>query len=79
VGLLDSIGAMKCFQWLSRQFKDVRETRQVTARSEARIQRMESMSFARHNPTATQGIAEAKKEIADLIVSRSASSNSPGA
>jgi len=40
---------------------------------------MESMSFARHNPTATQGIAEAKKEIADLIVSRSASSNSPGA
>jgi AcrR family transcriptional regulator len=43
---------------------------QVPARTEARIQRIESMSFARHNPTASKGIAEAKKEIADLIVSR---------
>lgn len=43
---------------------------QVPARTEARIQRIESMSFARHNPTASAGIAEAKKETASLIVSR---------
>jgi len=43
---------------------------QVPARTEARIQRIESMSFARHNPAASRAIAEAKKEIADLIVRR---------
>jgi len=43
---------------------------QVPARTEARIQRIESMSFARHNPTASAGIAEAKKEVAARIVSR---------
>jgi AcrR family transcriptional regulator len=43
---------------------------QVPARTEARIQRIESMSFARHNPTATAGIAEAKKEAATRIVDR---------
>jgi AcrR family transcriptional regulator len=43
---------------------------QVPARTEARLQRIESMSFARHNPTATAGIAEAKKETAKRIVSR---------
>jgi len=43
---------------------------QVPARTEARIQRIESMSFARHNPTASAGIAEAKKETATLIVNR---------
>ncbi|HEY5103820.1 MAG TPA: TetR/AcrR family transcriptional regulator [Acidimicrobiales bacterium] len=43
---------------------------QSPARTEARIQRIESMSFARHNPTATAGIAEAKKEAASRIVSR---------
>jgi AcrR family transcriptional regulator len=43
---------------------------QVPARTEARIQRIESMSFARHNPTASQGIAEAKKETAQFIVAR---------
>jgi AcrR family transcriptional regulator len=43
---------------------------QVPLRTEARIQRIESMSFARHNPTASAGIAEAKKETASLIVSR---------
>jgi AcrR family transcriptional regulator len=43
---------------------------QVPARTEARIQRIESMSFARHNPTASAGIAEAKKEVATRIVSR---------
>src|ERR1019366_7693309 len=37
---------------------------QVPARTEARIQRIESMSFARHNPTASAGIADAKKEVA---------------
>jgi len=37
---------------------------------EARIQRIESMSFARHNPTASAGIAEAKKETASMIVER---------
>jgi AcrR family transcriptional regulator len=41
---------------------------QVPLRTEARIQRIESMSFARHNPTASAGIAEAKKETASLIV-----------
>jgi AcrR family transcriptional regulator len=39
-------------------------------RTEARIQRIESMSFARHNPTASAGIAEAKKETASMIVQR---------
>jgi AcrR family transcriptional regulator len=43
---------------------------QVPLRTEARIQRIESMSFARHNPTATVGIAEAKKETASRIVER---------
>lgn len=43
---------------------------QVPARSEARIQRMESMSFARHNPTASSGIADTKREVADFIASR---------
>jgi AcrR family transcriptional regulator len=43
---------------------------QVPFRTEARIQRIESMSFARHNPTASVGIAEAKKETASLIVER---------
>jgi AcrR family transcriptional regulator len=43
---------------------------QVPLRTEARIQRIESMSFARHNPTASVGIAEAKKETASLIVER---------
>ncbi|HEY1825931.1 MAG TPA: helix-turn-helix domain-containing protein [Acidimicrobiales bacterium] len=41
---------------------------QIPLRTEARIQRIESMSFARHNPTASAGIAEAKKETAALIV-----------
>jgi AcrR family transcriptional regulator len=43
---------------------------QVPLRTEARIQRIESMSFARHNPTASAGIAEAKKETAAMIVER---------
>jgi AcrR family transcriptional regulator len=43
---------------------------QVPLRTEARIQRIESMSFARHNPTASAGIAEAKKETASMIVER---------
>ena len=43
---------------------------QVPLRTEARIQRIESMSFARHNPVASAGIAEAKKETAALIVER---------
>jgi AcrR family transcriptional regulator len=43
---------------------------QDPSRSEARIQRIESLSFARHNPTASEGILEAKRETAALIVSR---------
>jgi AcrR family transcriptional regulator len=43
---------------------------QDPSRSEARIQRIESLSFARHNPTASVGILEAKRETAALIVSR---------
>lgn len=41
---------------------------QLPARSEARVARIESMSFARHNPTASAGIAEAKGEAASLIL-----------
>jgi AcrR family transcriptional regulator len=43
---------------------------QDPSRSEARIQRIESLSFARHNPTASNGILEAKRETAALIVER---------
>jgi hypothetical protein len=43
---------------------------QVPARTVARIQRIESMSFARHNPTASASFAEAKMEAATLIVNR---------
>ncbi|HWD96017.1 MAG TPA: TetR/AcrR family transcriptional regulator [Acidimicrobiales bacterium] len=43
---------------------------QAPARTEARIQRIESMSFARHNPAASAGVAEAKKEAASRIADR---------
>jgi AcrR family transcriptional regulator len=55
---------------LRRALRVIISEAQVPARTEARIQRIESMSFARHNPTASAGIAEAKKETASLIVSR---------
>lgn len=55
---------------LRRALRVIISEAQVPARTEARIQRIESMSFARHNPTASAGIAEAKKECATLIVSR---------
>jgi AcrR family transcriptional regulator len=53
---------------LRRAMRVIISEAQVPLRTEARIQRIESMSFARHNPTATAGIAEAKKETASLIV-----------
>lgn len=40
---------------------------QLPSRTDARNQRVESMSFARHNPTASLGIAEAKREVSELI------------
>jgi AcrR family transcriptional regulator len=41
---------------------------QLPFRTEARILRIESMSFAGHNPTASAGIADAKREASDLIM-----------
>ncbi len=41
---------------------------QLPLRTEARILRIESMSFAGHNPTASAGIAAAKREASDLIM-----------
>ncbi|MGC1418847.1 MAG: TetR/AcrR family transcriptional regulator [Acidimicrobiales bacterium] len=41
---------------------------QLPFRTEARILRIESMSFAGHNPTASAGIAAAKREASDLIM-----------
>jgi AcrR family transcriptional regulator len=41
---------------------------QLPVRTEARILRIESMSFAGHNPTASAGIAAAKREASDLIM-----------
>jgi len=43
---------------------------QIPERTEARLLRIESMSFARHNPTASAGIAEAKAEASALIMER---------
>ena len=43
---------------------------QIPERTEARLLRIESMSFARHNPTASAGIAEAKAEASALIMQR---------
>jgi AcrR family transcriptional regulator len=43
---------------------------QIPERTEARLLRIESMSFARHNPTASAGIAEAKAEASALIMDR---------
>jgi AcrR family transcriptional regulator len=41
---------------------------QLPLRTDARILRIESMSFAGHNPTASAGIAAAKREASDLIM-----------
>lgn len=40
---------------------------QDPARHEQRLSRIESMSFAQHNPTASAGIAAAKAEVSQLI------------
>jgi AcrR family transcriptional regulator len=42
---------------------------QVPERTEARILRIEGISFAKHNPTAMMGIATAKEEASALIMS----------
>ncbi len=42
---------------------------QLPDRTEARILRIEGISFAQHNPTATIGIASAKDEVSELILS----------
>ena len=41
---------------------------QIPERTDARLLRIESMSFAQHNPTASAGIAEAKAEASALIM-----------
>jgi AcrR family transcriptional regulator len=41
---------------------------QIPERTEARLLRMESMSFARHNPWASEGIADAKREASAQIL-----------
>lgn len=41
---------------------------QMPTRTDARILRIESMSFAGHNPTASSGIAEAKRDASALIM-----------
>jgi AcrR family transcriptional regulator len=41
---------------------------QLPLRTDARILRIESMSFAGHNPAASTGIAAAKREASDLIM-----------
>jgi AcrR family transcriptional regulator len=41
---------------------------QLPLRTDARVLRIESMSFASHNPTASLGIAAAKCEASDLIM-----------
>jgi AcrR family transcriptional regulator len=41
---------------------------QLPLRTDARVLRIESMSFASHNPTASLGIAAAKSEASDLIM-----------
>jgi hypothetical protein len=45
-------------------------SRALDGTSEARIQRIEILSFARHNPTASKGNLEAKRETAALVVAR---------
>ena len=41
---------------------------QLPLRTDARVRRIESMSFASHNPAASLGIAAAKSEASDLIM-----------
>ena len=41
---------------------------QLPYRTEARILRIEGISFAHHNPTASAGILDAKAEVSDLII-----------
>ena len=43
---------------------------QTPERNEARVLRIEGMSFAQHNLTASTGIAAAKEEVGELIASR---------
>jgi len=53
---------------LRNAMREVIAEAQTPARTEARLARIESMSFARHNPTASMGIAEAKREASSLIL-----------
>ncbi|HEY7931601.1 MAG TPA: helix-turn-helix domain-containing protein [Acidimicrobiales bacterium] len=53
---------------LRRAMHQVIADAQMPARTEARIARIESMSFARHNPTASAGIALAKGEATTAIL-----------
>lgn len=54
---------------LRAALREVIADAQTPARTEARLARIESMSFARHNPTASAGIADAKRDASSLILS----------
>ncbi len=52
---------------LRNALKTMIDDAQIPERTEARLLRIESMSFAQHNPTASEGIAEAKAEASAKI------------
>jgi AcrR family transcriptional regulator len=54
---------------LREALKTIIADAQTPERTEARIHRIESMSFAQHNPAALAGIADAKQETSTLILS----------
>jgi AcrR family transcriptional regulator len=54
---------------LREALKTIIADAQTPERTEARIHRIESMSFAQHNPAALAGIAAAKQETSALILS----------
>ena len=54
---------------LRQALKTMISDAQIPERTEARLLRIESMSFARHNPSASEGIAEAKREASAQIYS----------
>jgi AcrR family transcriptional regulator len=53
---------------LREALKTIIADAQTPERTEARLLRIEGMSFAQHNPTALAGIADAKQETSTLIM-----------
>lgn len=54
---------------LRKALKTIIADAQTPERTEARLLRIEGMSFAQHNPAALAGIADAKQEASTLIMS----------